>query len=246
MVVFAKATKIARSVTDPLNDHKLPPSKALAWGGIKGPAALAGTTGADAKLVHGDRWQQIIGSETVSISQNYTMTIMQNEAYTVLANRTTTVAGNYTKLIVGVYNHTTVNAHVQLNVSVTNTTFLSPKVVVYASPHNSSQPTSLLEYIQTNSKSFWYKGEAALIKIDLGGEKLEGWLHKTDLKAMATKLIGIKNKVNPLEVKVNTLEQQINTLQSKLSVVQPSVAISYVHMVTITVKALIVGVNQFI
>ncbi len=59
MGVFAASTKITRAVADPGTDDTLPSPGALSWGGITGVSALAGTTGADAKLVTGDRWQQV-------------------------------------------------------------------------------------------------------------------------------------------------------------------------------------------
>jgi hypothetical protein len=64
--VFGGSTKISRAVADPGTDKTLPSSGSLSWGGITGASAVAGTTGADCKLVNGDRWQQVNGNHSTA------------------------------------------------------------------------------------------------------------------------------------------------------------------------------------
>ena len=70
MGVFDNSTKIGVRVQDPGTDRSLTPSGALSYPSINTPGALAGTTGIDCKLVHGDRWQQILGNMTENYAGN--------------------------------------------------------------------------------------------------------------------------------------------------------------------------------
>lgn len=108
MGVFDCSIKTKRAVTDPGTDDTLPPSGALSWGGITGPSSVAGTMGADAKLVHGDRWQQIEGNHTENLTMNLMATIQGNQTQTIMGNQNLTTTGNVTKTIVGMLNETLV------------------------------------------------------------------------------------------------------------------------------------------
>ena len=58
MSVFDGQIQTPLRVDDPLTDRNMPPAGKLSWT-AKSKTALAGCTGIDAKLVHGDRWQQL-------------------------------------------------------------------------------------------------------------------------------------------------------------------------------------------
>jgi hypothetical protein len=106
--VFGGSTKISRAVPDPGTDKSLPSSGSLSWGGITGASAVAGTTGADCKLVNGDRWQQVNGNHTENVSTNVLTTIQGNVTRSVLGNEDFTTAGDVTRTIVGMLNETLV------------------------------------------------------------------------------------------------------------------------------------------
>jgi hypothetical protein len=77
----------------PANDNKSPKLGSLNLSAMTSSTALAGTTGVDAKLIHGDRWQQIDGSQTETIDKDLTTDIKENETWTVHENYTMTVKG---------------------------------------------------------------------------------------------------------------------------------------------------------
>ena len=79
MPVFDRSIKVPRAVPDPKTDKNLPPPQALSWGAIKSVSALAGTTGVDAKLVHGDRYQVIDANLTTNIAVNEIYDIGNNQ-----------------------------------------------------------------------------------------------------------------------------------------------------------------------
>src|SRR5258708_6137326 len=123
MSIFAGSTKISRVVTDPGTDHKLPSPGSLSWGGITAVAAVPGTTGADAKLVHGDRWTQVNGNHTETVVDNVSLTVGSNQTIKVGADQKETICGTANETIIGPhvitnlgeYNETRIGAHIQLH-----------------------------------------------------------------------------------------------------------------------------------
>ena len=77
----------------PANDNKTPKLGSLNLSAMSSSTALAGTTGVDAKLIHGDRWQQIDGNQTETINKNLITEIKEDETWTVDGNYTMTVKG---------------------------------------------------------------------------------------------------------------------------------------------------------
>ena len=83
MSVFDGSTKTPLRVSDPLTDKNLSAPGSLSFGGMTSTSGLASCTGIDAKLVHGDRWQQIDNNMTEIIGINEKTTIGNNETHTV-------------------------------------------------------------------------------------------------------------------------------------------------------------------
>lgn len=95
--VFDAANKIPRRVRDPITDDTLPPPGSLNWKQITSATALAGTTGVDCMLVHGDRWQEMTGSLTENYSVDKKITVKGKHTETITGNRSITVtSGNVT------------------------------------------------------------------------------------------------------------------------------------------------------
>jgi len=84
MPVFDKSTKVGRNVSDPGSDKSLPDGKSLSYGAMPSSGGLAGATGVDCKLVHGDRWQQIDGNFTEQTNSNVKTTILADETRNVV------------------------------------------------------------------------------------------------------------------------------------------------------------------
>jgi hypothetical protein len=120
--VFGGSTKISRAVADPGTDKTLPSSGSLSWGGITGASGVAGTTGADCKLVNGDRWQQVSGNHTENLGGNLMSTITGNQTHTTSGNQTVTVTGDHNETIVGNTLQTMIGAQIVSNMDVRNET----------------------------------------------------------------------------------------------------------------------------
>ena len=245
-VVFDKATKIARRVPDPGTDDTLAAAGALTWMTITTPIALATCIGIDAKLVHGDRWQQIEGNVTVNIFKNNTITIFQNEIYIVLGNRTTNIVGNYTKIIIGVYNHTTINAHIQLNISIRNNTYISPKNETHVAPKNTDEPTGFFRKIAQCFQFDIFQFSFTAIKIDTAINMTEAVLSKFEMIAIHTEAKGVENTAEGGNMTLIALENKLDAIGTRIQGLQPSVGALKGHLVGLTLKTLVLGVNQFI
>ena len=98
--VFDATNKVPRRVKDPITDDTLPSPGSLNWKQITSPTALAGTTGVDAMLVHGDRWQEMKGSLTENYAVDKKITVKGKHTETITGNRSITVtSGNISRSV---------------------------------------------------------------------------------------------------------------------------------------------------
>jgi hypothetical protein len=95
MPVFDNSVKTPLRVTDPGTDKTMPDAGSLAYGSMTGATALAGTTGIDCKLIHGDRWQEIKGNMTEHWTGNVNTNIDQNWTIQVNGMMSLTVVTGY-------------------------------------------------------------------------------------------------------------------------------------------------------
>jgi hypothetical protein len=103
MPVFDKSTKVGRKVKDPGTDKTLPVEKALSYSAMTSTGGLAGATGIDCKLVHGERFQVIDANMTESVGADEKTTITGSETHTVMVNETYTVQGNRSHMVMGTH-----------------------------------------------------------------------------------------------------------------------------------------------
>jgi type VI secretion system secreted protein VgrG len=98
--VFDATTKVPRRVKDPITDDTLPSPGSLNWKQITSATALAGTTGIDTMLVHGDRWQEMKGSLTENYTVDKRITVKGKHTETITGNRSITVtSGNISRSV---------------------------------------------------------------------------------------------------------------------------------------------------
>ncbi len=123
MGVFDGAVKVARKVKDPATDKQLPSPGALSYGGIKSPIGLAGCNGADAQIVHGDRWLESLGKHTEHVLGEAKINSDSNQTIMVAGDQTETICGTANETIIGphlianmnVFNETRLGAHTQVH-----------------------------------------------------------------------------------------------------------------------------------
>lgn len=263
MPVFDGATKVNRAVLDPGDDKTLPPPGALSYGAVTSPSALAGTTGSDALLVHGNTWRQIsgnemvniggndtiniTGNETVNVFQNSRRTIHQNEFHTVMLNRTMKVIENYNKTIVGICNETIINVHNFVNLNVRNNTYVNQKIEIHNAPKQSQEPTGWWQYIKDNTKLYYYKTDivmgprivVTLADISIGLVKAEAYAFKGSAFGFQVQLICLR-----MDVRLS--DNRIEALCLKLTALNGHMGPLDMQAVALKVMGLALGVNQYI
>src|SRR5882724_6261925 len=124
MNVFNNEIKHDRKVKDPMSDSELPPSGSLDWANIASEDAfkgvhgkVAGATGGDCKLIHGDLWEDIDGEEKTVITKS--------ETHHVIESRETTIGEDETFTVTGDFNQTVTGEHMTLNVGEKTEVFMN-------------------------------------------------------------------------------------------------------------------------
>ena len=201
MAVFSANVETATGTNAAANDSKPPAFASLSSGAMTSESALAGTNGVDVFLIHGDRWQQIVGNEQVNILKNLTTNITLNE--------TRTVFGNLVNKVVGTTTDTRIGVHNQTNIASRNDTFVHTRTEDHHQPEQIHQPTvqtnmqeEVKEYFKEHTKfSSWYftmvgiKTELTPI-VSLGFTTLEG-----KLGVIATKALVLEKQSKALDAK---------------------------------------------
>src|SRR5579863_324043 len=194
--VFDGKTKIGRAVADPGTDDMLPVPGSLVLGAITTPVALSGTVGAECKLVHGDRWQQIDGNQTEFVVANLMTTISGNQIHQVTSNQTILVAGNVARDVTGNQMTTITGPEIKTNVGPYNHSYVAPRVVAHAGEENKEETGSFMWCIETLEKLHIAKFEATAMTTEVVGAKFES-------------VAGLKCEVVNAEVSVETTENGI-------------------------------------
>ena len=243
--VFDGKVKVARRVRDPLTDKKLCPLGQLSFPVINTTVALGIAIGIDVTIVHGDQWIQIDGSLTINIMKNHNVTIYQNETYTVIGNRYLTIVQNFTEIVIGIYTSTTISARIITNVSITNTTYICPHIEVNVAPRNNSE-SSWFTWA-------WAKGLGALFKVDLLALKTEAVLQqisfivsKFEVGVISTKCYGVETKMELAATWLQALQGWMKGIHTGIVGVEPMIGGVKLHGVGLTLKTLVLGVNQWI
>ena len=134
MSVFNAAVATATRSNAFANDRIEPSFNNLNRSAMTSPTALAGTTGINATLVHGDEWNQIENNRTDNILGNVKDYVKGNETYT--------VNGNLVYRVNGTTNDTRVQQHNQINISARLDVFIHTRSEIHHQPENREQKTA--------------------------------------------------------------------------------------------------------
>ncbi len=190
-VVFDGKTKIGRAVADPGTDDTLPDPGSLTLAAITTPVALSGTVGAECKLVHGDRWEQIDGNHTENVSGNVLIMIQGNVSQSVVGNQTLSTVGDVTSSIVGMLSESFVAGQSTSCVGPYNRTDVAP--VTWLCPTSS----------QMNS-----------------GDLYECKVFKGGMYAIRNNNVGIDTSVRILNEQIHVHQMSVAQFETKVDTVQ--------------------------
>lgn len=183
MGVFDGKVQVPLAVPDPKTDAKLPPPGALQYGAITTAAALAGTTGVHAALIHGNKWQQLNGSHTENVSVNHQLKIT--------GNRKETVAGNHRHTIVGTTVSTHHGVHHHQNTSARNDLFLQHRTEQHAEKEFEQQTTQRMEHLADEVKEIQNEKHIKGFEWSIIALKTEATGTGFETKVTSTSVIGI-------------------------------------------------------
>lgn len=230
MAVFAGVTKVRRYVSDPGTDDTLPAQGTLSWGAITTVSAMAGTTGTDATLVHGDGWQQIIGTMTESFTGDVSTTIGQKQNLIVSSDRTEQISGNHVEMVIGNRNDMVIGAHNHVNLGVRNNTYVNPKSEVHSGEKGSEESGSWFKSVGAEGKFITFDLTIAVSKVEvvialafemikwgveLGLIKGEAWAFKKETNGCKDEEVALDNKLKAVDSHIKALDTRVGALEPK-------------------------------
>lgn len=210
MPVFDQSTKVGRKVKDPTTDKTLPSEKSLSYGAMTSTTGLAGATGIDCKLVHGDRFQAIDAKMTETIGASESTSIGTTETHNVGTTRTTTIGANDVITIGANKQVTVTGSHNLLQVGARNEVCVSPVNRVNSSPDSQGEPTNKMRIFGID---FEVKNSEQTItgqKAEVVGQAIGATLWNTEVKVINVEMkvvdfatvlgIAIEPKVSEVEL----------------------------------------------
>jgi hypothetical protein len=206
MSVFDNTVKIGRRVPDPLTDKALDSPGALSWGSITAVSALAGTTGVDCKLIHGDRWQQIAQNLTTVVMASETHSVMQNQTLTITQNRTKTVVGNVTATVVG--------SHNLLQVGAQNEIHVQPHNRLNCAPESQQEPTNKFRMFGIEFEVKSTESTITGTKLEINGIAMEVTGVSSAVIGMSVEMKGIDYCMSGLSVEPKLAEVELKALKT--------------------------------
>lgn len=208
MSVFDGEVKIGRTVKDPGSDHSLPPGGSLSFGAVKSVSALSGTTGVDACLITGNKWQQLNGKHTENVTMDHLLQI--------LGNRQELVSGNHTHMIIGNTNTTHIGTHNQTNVAPRNEVYGHKKTETHSEQEFKQQPTGQMKSINSEHKDVFlgfelYQQEKNMygMKMEFTGLNVEGDATNVESKAINVEIPIVHHECKLLEDKLHTFATDV-------------------------------------
>jgi hypothetical protein len=208
MSVFDGAVKIGRAVRDPGTDKKLPPVGSLSYGAIKSVTALSGTTGVDACLIQGNKWQELKGQHTENVLQHHLLTIQ--------GNRQEMVVGNHTHTIVGNTNTTQIGTHNQTNIAARNDTCVQPYTENHSQPDYKNQPTQTMGSASTEHQDKEEAKHFHGFEWNVIGTSVEVTGVKAEHKSVALDVTNVKADFEMMHAESKSFHQNLSALASDI------------------------------
>jgi len=226
MSAFDAVSRTRRAVADPDTDRRLPEARSLSWTAITQSAALNGTMGAHAELLHGDRWQQTDG--------NHTESVLGNQLHTVKGNQSIVIGRNHKETLVKHCWQNIIGPHLVTNHSVRNETRMGNCDTVYGDWYvhdDAHDGRFFLADTYFKSATVMSFEVDTLFKVEIHGVHLEAAPLHIELKALKAEFDVSDNEfsVLPEETKVsgaevNGLKDTIHGMKAKIAAADSGLA----------------------
>ena len=206
---FAGTVKTPNGSFNPAADRKLPPMAALNVGAMKNATALAGTTGTEVSLVHGQSWYQLQDDVTENILGNYTFTISGSENQNIKVNLIHRVGGTTNDTRVGVHNQT--------NIAARNDEFMHTRTEIHHQSEHREQKTfdneianKVVEFLKEHIKVEWL-----VVALNPGFDSefkmtsFEGKMVTTGLTMIHAETTQIECELKELKIALGLVKEQV-------------------------------------
>lgn len=229
MSVFDGSVKVKRAVSDPGTDKKLPNMGSLSYGAIKSPTALAGTTGVDACLIQGNKWQELKGQHTENVLQHHLLNIQGNRQEMVVGNHTHTIVGNTNATHVGTHNHT--------NISPRNDTFVHTRTENHSEEEHQNQPTGRNEMTTSEHTNTEDESHFKLKEMTMTLFKMESVVTGLENKNLFVGVHGLAAEAKILHHKSEALESKLQGFVSEVVPAKLKVAGAHIKAIGASLNA---------
>ena len=217
MSVFDGKTKIGRAVKEPGTDNTLPGGASLIYGAIAGPTALAGCTGIDAQLIHGDKWSENLGSHTEHVLQNVTLNVDGNQTIQVGANQTETICGSSSETLIG--------PHMVTNLSVFNETRIGPHVTTHGELEMLNDEDGKIHFGFRQYTFYVMTHEIEGVHFEFAPMHFEIKVNHFYLSGMDASAVITQYATQPINVEESATTTSVNALASKIEALEASVGV---------------------
>ena len=220
--IFDAAPKTVNGSFNPATDHVTPLLGSLNLSAMPDLTALAGTTGTDAKLIHGDRWQQIDGNQTERVNKCLKTDIMQDENWEVHRDLTYRVDGTTMD--------ERVKAHYQTNYNVRFDHFVHTRTETHDQPQIVHNPTEHTNWINRLGEWHYYKGSFNQVYVTANGAKFETDALETTGKVVVIQRQGFVNAWKHSDFQFTTLKNNICGFVSRIAATRTTAAVEHTEV----------------
>jgi hypothetical protein len=223
MATFAADPKTVTRSHGGANDQAAPALKSLSLGGMISTGGLAGTTATDAKLIHGDRWQQIDGKQTETIDKDLITHIKENETWTVDEDLNLTITGKTTdNRIEDVKEYFHAESRFE---------YIGEHTDQHHEQDHQLNPTVTFDILHTEGeyknidlaiKALVFEAKGAVIDVTVG--KAEAWAAGAEAWGASVGAGGFHNEAVALDVGEKVAEQELHGIKSQIHALNSQVA----------------------
>lgn len=194
------------------------------------PTALAGTTGTECSLVHGDIWNQI--------EQNHTRNVLGWRHLTVSGDEIHKILTNLVHRVNGTTNDTRVGVHNQTNIAPRNDEFMHTRTEIHHQKEHREQKTEdeefsekLIEFKKEHFEHNWLKMDIKELAFDIG-----------TVMAFEKKMFAVGNKIfamegDAIDVEFKEIKTSLGALGSEIKAGKFKVAGTHIKAIAGNINA---------
>ena len=224
-------------------DKDTPKLGSLSGGGMVSASGLGGTTGNEAAIIKGDRFQRLTGKETIFRIGDVLDNTKGNWNEKVDGNVDNLITGNFTKLVKGDVVETTKGE--------TRQTYTGAVAQVYKSEKMAEEPREWFHHVnEVFSYGAFHSDNFGAYTL-AGGLGLTAFLVNSDLRGVDMAFKAVIGEMHAVELwekeermDITVMAQRVRVTETFVMAVEPGVGAAMMHEVAVTQEIFAVGANQ--